>query len=155
MTLHVGYGTFKPVRTEDVEEHRIHAEPFEIEDAAARRLRRRVARAGGRRVGTTTTRTLEAVAAEHGGIVQASGEASLYIYPGFRFQVAGGLLTNFHLPRSSLLLLVCAFAGPSVNSTPIVRDSRGLSLLQLRGCDADRVNCRSQIADCRLTKLRR
>jgi S-adenosylmethionine:tRNA ribosyltransferase-isomerase len=63
-------------------------------------------------VGTTTTRTLEAVAAGHdGAIVASSGEASLYIYPGFRFQVAGALLTNFHLPKSSLLLLVCAFAG--------------------------------------------
>jgi S-adenosylmethionine:tRNA ribosyltransferase-isomerase len=63
-------------------------------------------------VGTTTTRTLEAVAAAHGGVVEpASGEASLYIYPGFTFRVAGALLTNFHLPKSSLLLLVCAFAG--------------------------------------------
>jgi S-adenosylmethionine:tRNA ribosyltransferase-isomerase len=113
VTLHVGYGTFEPIRTEEVEAHRLHPEPFEIDARAAAtiqhalRERRRVVC-----VGTTTTRTLEAVAVEHdGGIVPSSGEASLYIYPGFRFQVAGALLTNFHLPKSSLLLLVCAFAG--------------------------------------------
>jgi S-adenosylmethionine:tRNA ribosyltransferase-isomerase len=113
ITLHVGYGTFEPVRTDVVEEHRLHPEPFEIDATAARAIA--TAQREGRRivsVGTTTTRTLEAVAAERTGIVnQASGEASLFIYPGFRFQVAGGLLTNFHLPKSSLLLLVCAFAG--------------------------------------------
>jgi S-adenosylmethionine:tRNA ribosyltransferase-isomerase len=113
VTLHVGYGTFEPIRTEIVEEHRLHPEPFEIDPAAARVIA--AAQREGRRVicvGTTTTRTLEAVAAEHGGIVApASGEASLYIHPGFRFQVAGALITNFHLPKSSLLLLVCAFAG--------------------------------------------
>jgi len=113
VTLHVGYGTFEPVRTDVVEEHRLHPEPFEIGATAARVIA--TAQREGRRivsVGTTTTRTLEAVAAEYGGVVhEASGEASLYIYPGFRFQVAGALLTNFHLPKSSLLLLVCAFAG--------------------------------------------
>ena len=112
VTLHVGYGTFEPVRTEVVEAHRLHPETFSIDDTAAQTITS--ARRDGRRVvcvGTTTTRTLEAVAAEHGGVMPASGEASLYIYPGFRFQVAGGLLTNFHLPKSSLLLLVCAFAG--------------------------------------------
>jgi len=113
VTLHVGYGTFEPVRTDVVEEHRLDPEPFEIDATAAETIA--TAQREGRRivsVGTTTTRTLEAVAAEHGGMVhEASGEASLYIYPGFRFQVASGLLTNFHLPKSSLLLLVCAFAG--------------------------------------------
>ncbi len=113
VTLHVGYGTFEPVRTDVVEEHRLHPEPFEIDVAAADAIA--AAQREGRRivsVGTTTTRTLEAVASEHGGVVHpASGETSLYIYPGFRFRVAGGLLTNFHLPKSSLLLLVCAFAG--------------------------------------------
>jgi S-adenosylmethionine:tRNA ribosyltransferase-isomerase len=113
VTLHVGYGTFEPVRTDIVEEHRLHPEPFEIDGAAAAVIA--AAQHEGRRivsVGTTTTRTLEAVAAAHGGLVHAaSGAASLYIYPGFRFQVVGCLLTNFHLPKSSLLLLVCAFAG--------------------------------------------
>jgi len=113
ITLHVGYGTFEPVRTEHIEEHRIHPEPFSIPEHAAEAIActRRV---GGRivAVGTTTTRTLEAVAREHGGDVPASsGEADLFIYPGFAFQVVGGLLTNFHLPKSSLLMLVAAFAG--------------------------------------------
>jgi S-adenosylmethionine:tRNA ribosyltransferase-isomerase len=113
ITLHVGYGTFEPVRTDVVEDHRIHPEPFEIDRTAASAIA--TAQREGRRivsVGTTTTRTIEAVAAQHAGIVhEASGEASLFIYPGFHFHVAGGLLTNFHLPKSSLLLLVCAFAG--------------------------------------------
>ena len=113
VTLHVGYGTFEPIRTDDVESHRLHPEPFDIDSQAAATIER--ARRDGRRVvcvGTTTTRTLEAVAAEHqGAIVPSSGEASLYIYPGYHFHVAGALLTNFHLPKSSLLLLVCAFAG--------------------------------------------
>jgi S-adenosylmethionine:tRNA ribosyltransferase-isomerase len=113
LTLHVGYGTFSPVRTERVEDHRVEPEPWSIDAAAAAALndalrneRRIVA------VGTTTTRTLEAVAATHGGrIVSGAGEADLFIYPGFRFRVVGGLLTNFHLPRSSLLMLVAALAG--------------------------------------------
>ena len=113
ITLHVGYGTFEPVRTDEVEAHRIHPEPFEIAAETATAIA--AAQAAGRRVvavGTTTTRTLEAVAAAHGGLVHAeSGEASLFIYPGFVFRVVGGLLTNFHLPKSSLLLLVSAFAG--------------------------------------------
>lgn len=113
ITLHVGYGTFEPVRTAIVEEHRLHPEPFEIDADAASRFA--AAQREGRRiisVGTTTTRTLEAVAAAHGGVIEpGAGEASLFIYPGFRFQVCGGLLTNFHLPKSSLLLLVCAFGG--------------------------------------------
>jgi S-adenosylmethionine:tRNA ribosyltransferase-isomerase len=113
ITLHVGYGTFQPVRSEDVEGHRIDPEPYEISGGAARAItaaldaqRRIVA------VGTTTTRTLEAVAAANGDRVrEGAGYADLLIYPGFRFRVVGGLLTNFHLPRSSLLMLVCAFGG--------------------------------------------
>jgi S-adenosylmethionine:tRNA ribosyltransferase-isomerase len=113
VTLHVGYGTFKPIRTEDISAHTIDAERYEISNDAARTIER--ARVVGRRiiaVGTTTTRTLEAVAARSGGrIVAGAGEADLFIAPGHRFQVVGGLLTNFHLPQSSLLVLVCAFAG--------------------------------------------
>ena len=113
ITLHVGYGTFQPIRTEEVEGHRIDPEPYEISAPAARAItaaleaqRRIVA------VGTTTTRTLEAVAAVNGGCVPAgAGCADLFIYPGFRFRVVGALLTNFHLPQSSLLMLVCAFGG--------------------------------------------
>jgi len=113
LTLHVGYGTFKPIRTEQVEEHAIDPEAFEISREAAGKISR--AQAERRRViavGTTTTRTLETVAAAHNGeVVASAGESELFIYPGFRFRVLGGLLTNFHLPQSSLLVLVCAFAG--------------------------------------------
>lgn len=113
ITLHVGYGTFQPVRVERVEDHRLEAERFEVGDAAAAALTR--ALRDGRRiiaVGTTTTRTLEAVARANGGaIVAGRGSTDLFIYPGFRFQVVSGLLTNFHLPKSSLLMLVSAFAG--------------------------------------------
>jgi S-adenosylmethionine:tRNA ribosyltransferase-isomerase len=113
LTLHVGYGTFKPIRTEQVEEHVIDPEAFEISQEAAKKVSR--AQAEGRRViavGTTTTRTLETVAAAHNGqVIASAGESELFIYPGFQFQVLGGLLTNFHLPQSSLLVLVCAFAG--------------------------------------------
>jgi S-adenosylmethionine:tRNA ribosyltransferase-isomerase len=113
ITLHVGYGTFQPVRVERIEEHRIDPERYMISDAAAATInraldeRRRVVA-----VGTTTTRTLEAVAAQNAGrIVAGGGETGLFIYPGFTFRVLSGLLTNFHLPQSSLLMLVAAFAG--------------------------------------------
>lgn len=113
ITLHVGYGTFQPVRVEDVEAHRMEAERFEVGEAAAGAIER--ARREGRRViavGTTTTRTLEAVALAHEGRVRAArGQTDLFIHPGFRFQVIAGLVTNFHVPRSSLLMLVSAFAG--------------------------------------------
>ncbi len=113
ITLHVGYGTFKPVRVDRVEDHRVDAERYEISDAAATAVNRALDE--GRRViavGTTTTRTLEAVAAAHDGrLVAGAGETDLFIHPGFRFRVLSGLLTNFHLPCSSLLMLVCAFAG--------------------------------------------
>jgi S-adenosylmethionine:tRNA ribosyltransferase-isomerase len=113
ITLHVGYGTFQPVRTERVEDHRIEAEHYEIDPAAAQTIN--AALAAGRRViavGTTTTRTLEAVAGSASGRVEAgSGETDLFIFPGFEFGVIRGLITNFHLPQSSLLMLVAAFAG--------------------------------------------
>jgi len=116
VTLHVGYGTFKPVRVDEVERHEVDAEPFDIGVDAARAInaaldahRRVVA------VGTTTTRTLEQAALVGGGRV-APGEsmANVFIYPGFQFRVVGAMLTNFHLPKSSLLMLVCAFAGRDV-----------------------------------------
>ena len=113
ITLHVGYGTFQPVRTARVEDHQIHAERYEVDPVAARTIN--AALDEGRRViavGTTTTRTLEAVAGANGGrLVAGTGETDLFIYPGFRFQVIRGLLTNFHLPQSTLLMLVAAFAG--------------------------------------------
>jgi S-adenosylmethionine:tRNA ribosyltransferase-isomerase len=113
ITLHVGYGTFKPVRAETVDAHTVDPERYEIDDAAAAAIARALDE--GRRVvavGTTTTRALEDAAVRGGGRIAAgAAAASLFIYPGFRFQVVGALLTNFHLPRSSLLMLVSAFAG--------------------------------------------
>ena len=113
VTLHVGYGTFAPIRVEEVEAHRVEPEPYRVPPETAAAVRR--ARAGGRRVvavGTTTTRTLETAARAGGGELRAGdGVSDLYLYPGAAFHVVGGLLTNFHLPRSSLLMLVSAFAG--------------------------------------------
>ena len=113
ITLHVGLGTFQPVRAERVEDHKMESERFEISDLAASAVNRALDE--GRRViavGTTSVRTLEHVAREHGGrIVPGRGETRLFIYPGFEFKATRALLTNFHLPRSTLLLLVCAFAG--------------------------------------------
>ena len=112
VTLHVGYGTFEPVRVDDVDQHSVSSEHYEISEAAARKINN--ARANGGRVivvGTTTMRALESSANEQGEVVAGPGIASLTITPGYRFRVADALLTNFHLPRSSLLILVSAFAG--------------------------------------------
>ena len=112
ITLHVGYGTFEPVRVDDVGQHSVSSEHFEISEPAAQKINE--ARAKGGRVivvGTTTMRALESSANERGEVVAGRGMASLTIKPGYRFRVAGALLTNFHLPRSSLLILVSAFAG--------------------------------------------
>ena len=113
ITLHVGYGTFQPVRVDCVEDHRLEPESYEIAEPAAAAINRALDE--GRRViavGTTTTRTLEAVAKEQGGrLIAGAGTTDLFIFPGFAFRVIQGLMTNFHLPRSSLLMLVSAFAG--------------------------------------------
>jgi S-adenosylmethionine:tRNA ribosyltransferase-isomerase len=133
ITLHVGLGTFQPVREEVVEEHKLHREWYEISADAAQRIQR--AREAGRRivaVGTTTVRTLEFAArtglpkqnqlgafpelaegwgTPDGRITAQTGEADIFIYPGFKFRVVGAMLTNFHLPKSTLLMLVAAFAG--------------------------------------------
>jgi S-adenosylmethionine:tRNA ribosyltransferase-isomerase len=113
VTLHVGIGTFKPVTAELVHEHRMDREPYAVPEETAQALQAARAR-GGRvvAVGTTVVRTLEAAALAGGGTVAAgAGSTDLFIVPGFRFQVVDALLTNFHLPRSTLLLLVAAFAG--------------------------------------------
>ena len=117
MTLHVGLGTFQPVRVERLEDIRLHAERYTLPEATAAAINR--ARVEGRRViaaGTTVTRTLEhcALAAEDLGEAELrghSGETSIFLSPGYRFRVVDGLLTNFHLPQSTLLMLVSAFAG--------------------------------------------
>jgi len=107
VTLHVGLGTFQPLHTERVELARLHAEHYRITEENAARMR-----SAGRvvAVGTTSVRTLESVV-RRGGIAAQEGETELFIYPGFEFRLVGAMLTNFHLPRTSLLLLVCAFAG--------------------------------------------
>jgi S-adenosylmethionine:tRNA ribosyltransferase-isomerase len=113
VTLHVGYGTFQPIRVDRVEDHRVESEPYDVPAATAETVNRALDE--GRRVvavGTTTMRTLEtAVRAGDGRLPVGGGVSDLYLYPGVTFQVAGALFTNFHLPRSSLLLLVSAFAG--------------------------------------------
>ena len=113
VTLHVGYGTFQPVRVDRVEDHRVEAEHYEVSPATAAAVNQ--ARRDGRRViavGTTTTRTLESLAiSERGEVLPGSGETTLFIHPGVPFNVVSGLITNFHLPKSSLLMLVAAFAG--------------------------------------------
>ena len=114
ITLHVGLGTFQPVRVDQVEDHRLDRESYAISEEAAQKINR--ARRERRRVvaiGTTTVRTLEdwAKRAGEGGLEPATGEADLFIYPGYRFALVEGLLTNFHLPQSTLLMLVCGFAG--------------------------------------------
>jgi S-adenosylmethionine:tRNA ribosyltransferase-isomerase len=114
VTLHVGLGTFQPVRVDRVEDVKLHSERYEISERAADLIRK--ALEGGRRivaVGTTTVRTLE-FAFSHGGIREQSGEADIFISPGFQFRVVGAMLTNFHLPQSTLLMLVSAFAGVDV-----------------------------------------
>jgi len=112
LTLHVGAGTFLPVRVENVREHRMHPEYGELGADAAARLNR--ARAAGARVvavGTTSLRLLEAAARPDGTVERFAGETDIFITPGYRFRIVDLLLTNFHLPRSTLFMLVCAFAG--------------------------------------------
>ena len=112
LTLHVGAGTFLPVKTEDVARHRMHSEIGIIEEATARRINETRA-AGGRivAVGTTPLRLLESAAEDDGRVLPFHGETDLYILPGYRFKVVDCLVTNFHLPKSTLFMLVSAFSG--------------------------------------------
>jgi S-adenosylmethionine:tRNA ribosyltransferase-isomerase len=112
ITLHVGYGTFLPIRVLDIREHRIHSEAFELTGTAAAAINK--ARDEGRRiiaVGTTTVRVLEFTSDSEGRVKAGAGECDLFIYPGFEYRVIDALMTNFHLPRTTLLMLVAAFAG--------------------------------------------
>jgi S-adenosylmethionine:tRNA ribosyltransferase-isomerase len=112
LTLHVGHGTFRPVRSDDIRKHPLGAEAYAIDPETARRING--AKREGRRViavGTTVVRALESAAGTHGEISSGTGKTDLLITPGFPFRVIDGLLTNFHLPKSSLLFLVSAFAG--------------------------------------------
>ena len=112
LTLHVGYGTFAPVRCEDIRKHKIHGEWISIDRETVDKINE-TKKTGGRIlcVGTTSVRTVEFVYKKFGKLEEYSGICDLYIYPGFKFQVTDMLLTNFHLPKSSLLILVSAFAG--------------------------------------------
>lgn len=112
LTLHVGYGTFAPIKTENLERHRMHPETYRLPEETVGIIRRQ--RERGKRilaVGTTTVRVLEFVAERYGALVPSAGECDLFIRPGFRFQVVDRMITNFHLPRTTLMLLVSAFAG--------------------------------------------
>ncbi|MFN0079656.1 MAG: tRNA preQ1(34) S-adenosylmethionine ribosyltransferase-isomerase QueA [Prosthecobacter sp.] len=108
VTLHVGVGTFQPVKVADIADHKMHSEVYEVSETTAQAIQsaKRVIP-----VGTTALRTLETVARDHGRVIATQGSTDIFIYPGFAFQVAGGLLTNFHLPKSTLIMLVSAFAG--------------------------------------------
>lgn len=112
VTLHVGLGTFRPVKVDDVTKHRMHSEHYEIPEKTAQLIK--ATKAVGKRiiaVGTTSCRTLESVAAEYGEIKACDGYTDIFIYPGFKFKVLDGLITNFHLPESTLIMLVSAFYG--------------------------------------------
>lgn len=112
VTLHVGLGTFRPVKVEDILEHHMHSEFYQIEEEAAEKINR--AKENGKRVicvGTTSCRTIESAADEHGRLRACSGWTEIFIYPGYQFKVLDCLITNFHLPESTLIMLVSALAG--------------------------------------------
>ncbi|NLJ74631.1 MAG: tRNA preQ1(34) S-adenosylmethionine ribosyltransferase-isomerase QueA [Firmicutes bacterium] len=112
LTLHVGLGTFRPVKVDEVEDHVMHAEYYHLPEASAQTINERRAQ-GGRvfAVGTTSVRTLETLADESGQVRAGSGWTDIFIYPGYQFKAVDAVITNFHLPKSSLLMLVSAFAG--------------------------------------------
>lgn len=111
ITLHVGYGTFIPVKVSDIRKHKMESESFEVSEEAARFINHGIK--GGKEiiaVGSTTSRALEYLATKYGKVIAKKGVCDLFIYPGYRFKVIKGLITNFHLPKSTLIMLVCAFA---------------------------------------------
>ena len=112
VTLHVGLGTFRPVKAENIEEHHMHSEHYEMSEETARIINE--AKANGKRViavGTTSCRTLESVAQKEGCIRASEGYTDIFIYPGYTFRAMDGIITNFHLPESTLIMLISAFAG--------------------------------------------
>lgn len=112
VTLHIGLGTFRPVKTENIEDHHMHTEHYYVPREAAETINE-TKKSGGRVicVGTTACRTVESVATEYGEIKECSGDTSIFIYPGYTFKCMDGIITNFHLPESTLIMLICAFAG--------------------------------------------
>ncbi len=112
MTLHVGLGTFRPVKTENILDHHMHKESYYVDEEAARLINE--TKKEGKRVicvGTTSVRTVESAAMEDGQVAAGNGDTGIFIYPGYRFRVPDALITNFHLPESTLLMLVSAMAG--------------------------------------------
>ena len=112
LTLHVGLGTFRPVKTAYIKNHKMHLEYYNLTDASAQLINR--AKDKGSKVvavGTTTCRVLESLSSEYGRVLSGEGETDLFIYPGYQFRVVDAMITNFHLPRSTLLMMICAFAG--------------------------------------------
>lgn len=127
VTLHVGLGTFRPVKVENVKEHKMHSEYYEISKEVADKLN--IAKKEGRRiisVGTTTTRVLETVMHKYGKFSETKGETDIFIYPGFEFRAIDALITNFHLPKSTLMMLVSALAGKEniMNAYKIATDNK-------------------------------
>ncbi|MEE9446533.1 MAG: S-adenosylmethionine:tRNA ribosyltransferase-isomerase, partial [Arenicellales bacterium] len=117
VTLHVGAGTFKPVKVDDVSEHKMHQESIEVSEAVVQSIHQ--AKSAGKRViavGTTTVRALESAALQ-GALAEYKGATDIFIYPGFEFKVVDALLTNFHLPKSTLLMMISAFAGKATIDT--------------------------------------
>ena len=111
ITLHVGLGTFRPVSVDDIKEHKMHSEFYQMSKEVADTLNK--AKANNQRiisVGTTSTRTLETIMSKYGSFVETSGWTDIFIYPGYKFKAIDGLITNFHLPKSTLIMLVSAFA---------------------------------------------
>ena len=112
VTLHVGLGTFRPVKVDNVLEHKMHSEYYEMNEETAKELN--IAKKEGRKiiaVGTTTTRVLETIMHKYNNFTPCSGDTDIFIYPGFKFQAIDSLITNFHLPKSTLVMLVSALAG--------------------------------------------
>ena len=139
ITLHIGLGTFVPVKTRNVEDHKMEAEWVEIPEQVGQEIHLTRAR-GGRviAVGTTTTRALESFSDGNGGVKCGKGITSLFIYPPYRFRVIDGLITNFHLPKSTLIMLVSAFAGKDLLAKAYQRgDRKKISILQLWRRHAD------------------
>lgn len=115
LTLHVGLGTFRPVKVDDINDHHMHSEYYELSDEAANILNN-TKKKGGRiiAVGTTSTRTLETIGSDEGKLYKKSGWTDIFIYPGYKFKVVDALITNFHLPESTLMMLVSAFASREI-----------------------------------------
>jgi S-adenosylmethionine:tRNA ribosyltransferase-isomerase len=115
VTLHVGLGTFRPVKVDDVTKHVMHSEYYDISEEVANKLKE-VKKNGGRiiGVGTTTTRVLETVYTKNGDFVKDNGDTDIFIYPGYKFKAIDILITNFHLPKSTLLMLVSAFSSKDI-----------------------------------------